>query len=81
MKKSVLVFGFVLAGCSTPTAQLRKELGPRASQYLGCDEKELQFKELERLISSTKVRVTGCGKQAVYKLEESRWRLVQAGEN
>ncbi|MEW5739647.1 MAG: hypothetical protein AB1938_12010 [Myxococcota bacterium] len=81
MKQTLVVVVLALSACSTPTAQLRKELGPRASQYLSCDEKELQFKELDRLISSTKVRVTGCGKEAVYKLEESRWRLLQPGEN
>lgn len=71
----------LLAGCSTPTAQLRQELGPRASKYLACDEQALEYKELDRLISSTKVRVTGCGKEATYKLVESRWTLQQAGEN
>ena len=71
----------VLASCSTPLAQLKQELGPRASKYLACDEQELKYKELDRVISSTKVRVTGCGKEATYQLIESRWTLQQAGEN
>lgn len=71
----------LVAGCSTPMAQLKQELGPRASQVLACDEKELQYQELERLISSTKVKVKGCGKEATYRLVESRWTLQQAGEN
>lgn len=71
----------LVAGCSTPMAQLKKELGPRASQYLECDEQQLQYQELERVISSTKVRVKGCGKEATYRLIESRWTLQQANEN
>ncbi|MEW6433255.1 MAG: hypothetical protein AB1730_17260 [Myxococcota bacterium] len=71
----------LLAGCSTPMAQLKKELGPRASQYLECDEQSLQYEELERVISSTKVKVKGCGKEATYRLVESRWTLQQPGEN
>lgn len=71
----------VLAGCSTPLQQLRQELGPRASKYLECDEQKLEYKELERVISSTKVRVSGCGKQAIYRLVESRWTLEQQGGN
>lgn len=78
---SLSVVVLALASCSTPTAQLRKELGPRASQYLACDEQELRYKELDRLISTTKVRVTGCGKEATYTLVESRWTLSQAGQN
>lgn len=80
MKPSLVLALLALSACSTPTAQLKKELGPRASQYLECSEDELRYKELDRLISSTKVRVSGCGKDATYRLVESRWTLVQPGE-
>ena len=63
----------VLVGCSTPTAQLRVELGRRASDALSCPEEKLSYKELDRLISSTKVKVSGCGRDATWKLVESRW--------
>lgn len=65
-----------LAGCSTPLAQLRVELGPRASEVMTCPEGELRYQELDRLISSTKVRVSGCGKESTWKLVESRWQKV-----
>ncbi|GMU59362.1 MAG: hypothetical protein AMXMBFR34_11250 [Myxococcaceae bacterium] len=81
MKTLGIVIALSLAGCSTPLVQLKKELGPRASQYLECGEKELEYEELEKMISSTKVKVTGCGKEAIYRLEESRWKLQQGGEN
>ena len=76
-----LVLGpvFFLAACSTPMAQLKVELGRRASDALGCPENKLQYKELDRLISSTKVKVTGCGRDATWKLVESRW--TRAADN
>jgi hypothetical protein len=70
-----------LAACSTPMAQLKKELGPRASSYLECDEKKLKYEEQEKLITSTKVKVIGCGKEATYKMVESKWQLTQPGEH
>lgn len=79
--KLALVLGtlVLLAACSTPLVQLKKELGPRASDNLGCPESELKYKELDRMISSTKVQITGCGKTVTYKLVESRWE--QAAKN
>jgi len=76
MRAVLLVLAGAIAGCSTPMAQLKKELGPRASSYLECDEKKLTYVELEKLITSTKVKVTGCGREATYQLVESRWTLV-----
>lgn len=70
----------LLAACSTPLAQLKKDLGPRASDTLGCPEKELKYKELDRMISSTKVQITGCGKTVTYKLVESRWQQAAKDE-
>ena len=75
---AVLVL-LVLGGCSTPLAQLKVELGRRSSDVLGCPEEKLDYKELDRLISSTKVKVTGCGRNATWKLVESRWQ--RAGDN
>ena len=70
----------LLAGCSTPMAQLKVELGRRASDVLGCPEEKLQYKELDRLISTTKVKITGCGRDATWKLVESRWQRAQDNE-
>ena len=69
----------VLAGCSTPRAQLKLELGRRASDALGCPEEKLSYEELDRLIGTTRVKVTGCGRDATWKLVESRW--ARAGGN
>jgi hypothetical protein len=81
MRLLILIAFAALAACSTPMAQLKKELGPRASSYLECDEKKLTYEELEKLISSTKVKVTGCGKEATFKMVESRWQLTQPGDH
>ncbi|MDP2271912.1 MAG: hypothetical protein Q8N23_08130 [Archangium sp.] len=70
----------VLAGCSTSTAQLRVELGRRASDALSCPEEKLAYKELDRLISSTRVKVSGCGRDATWKLVESRWTRAADSE-
>lgn len=70
----------LLAGCSTPMAQLKVELGRRASDTLGCPEEKLSYKELDRLISTTKVKVSGCGRDATWKLVESRWTRAADGE-
>ena len=63
----------LLLGCSTPMAQLKLELGRRASDTLGCPEAKLKYQELDRLISSTRVKVSGCGRDSTWKLVESRW--------
>ncbi len=71
MKRFVLLM--LLAGCSTPLAQLKVELGQRTSDALSCPEDKLTYEELEKLISTTRVKVHGCGKEATWKLVESRW--------
>ena len=79
MKK--LLFALVLlAGCSTPLSQLKVELGRRASDTLGCPEEKLKYEELDRFISTTKVKVSGCGRDATWKLVESRWTKAAPGE-
>ena len=75
-----VILSLLLTGCSTPTAQLKVELGRRASDVLGCPEEKLQYKELDRLISTTKVKITGCGRDATWKLVESRWTRAQDNE-
>ena len=70
---ALLFLLLVLAACSTPLAQLKLELGRRSSDVLGCPEEKLDYQELDRLISSTKVKVSGCGRNATWKLVESRW--------
>lgn len=73
--------GLVLfAACSSELAQLRKDLGPRASGTLECREEELHYFEAEKIFSTTKVRVTGCGREVVYKLVESRWERDREAE-
>lgn len=71
--KRLAVGWLLLLGCSTPLAQLKVELGRRASDALGCPEEKLKYEELDRLISSTKVKITGCGRDGTWKLVESRW--------
>jgi len=65
------------AGCSTPMAQIRKELAPRVSEEFECPEDQLIFKEAEHLISTTRVIVRGCGKDAIFVLQEGRWTKVR----
>lgn len=77
--RSVVLLMMVLAGCSTSRAQLKLELGRRASDALGCPEEKLSYEELDRLISTTKVKITGCGRNATWKLVESRW--TRAADN
>ncbi len=77
--KRLLPFALVLAGCSTPLSQLKVELGRRVSKELGCSEEQLKYKELDRLISTTKVKVSGCGREGTWKLVESRW--TRAADN
>ena len=60
-------------GCSTPMAQLRKELGPRVYEEFECPEDQVIFKELDRFISTTKVLARGCGKTATFVMVEGRW--------
>ena len=73
------VFALLLiaAACSTPMAQLRQDLGVRAATELQCPEEKLTYEELDRLISSTKVKVTGCKRVVVYEMIESRWKLTR----
>ena len=71
MKRFVVVL--LLAGCSTPLSQLKAELGQRSSDALSCPEDKLTYEELEKLISSTRVTVSGCGKSTTWKMVESRW--------
>lgn len=73
----MLVGVLLLAACSTPMAELRKDLGPRAARELECKEDALQYQELDRMISSTKVRVDGCKRTVVYEMIESKWRLTR----
>jgi hypothetical protein len=79
MKKLLLV-AVLLSGCSTPLAQLKVELGRRTSDALNCPEDKLKYEELDRLISSTKVKVKGCGRDVTWKLVESRWTKAAPGE-
>ncbi len=64
-------------GCSTPMAQLRAELGPRASAELECKEDKLEYQELDRMITSTKVKVTGCKRAVTYEMIESKWKMTR----
>ena len=66
--------GVLLAtACSSTKAELRSQLGTKASDYLSCPEAGLEYTELDRLISTTKVKVSGCGKDVTYTLVESKW--------
>ena len=76
----LLVACLLMSGCSTPLAQLKVELGRRASDALGCPEDKLKYQELDRLISSTRVKITGCGRDGTWKLVESRWRRAADNE-
>jgi hypothetical protein len=76
----VFLLAGVLLGCSTPMAQLKLELGRRASDVLGCPEERLEYTEVARLISTTRVKIAGCGRNSTWKLVESRWRRAQDDE-
>lgn len=78
MKKLLVVLA--LCGCSTPLSQLKVELGPRAAREMECPEDKLAYKELDRLISSTKVKIAGCGRESTWKLVESRWTRAPNNE-
>jgi hypothetical protein len=78
--RAVLVAAVLMAGCSTPLSQLKVELGRRASDALGCPEEKLKYEELDRFISTTRVKVSGCGRDATWKLVESRWSKAAPGE-
>lgn len=78
--RKLVALAMVLAGCSTPLAQLKTELGRRSSDVMSCPEEKLKYEELDRLISSTKVKVTGCGRDVTWKLVESRWVKAAPGE-
>ncbi len=75
-----VLFLVLLTACSTPVSQLKLELGRRSSDVLGCPEEKLDYQELDRLISSTKVKVTGCGRNTTWKLVESRWQRAADNE-
>jgi hypothetical protein len=66
----------VAAGCSSTRAELKRDLDDRASEYLHCKPSQLDYTELDRLISTTKVKVSGCGKDVTYLLVESKWQKV-----
>jgi hypothetical protein len=76
----LLVVLCLAAGCSTPRAQLKQELGTRASDWLKCPQDQLDYQELDRLISTTKVKVSGCKREVTYKLVESRWQRAEDNE-
>jgi hypothetical protein len=76
MKRFVLGGLLALTGCSTTMAQLRQDVAPSASKYLECPEDKLTIEELQRLVMTTRVKVTGCGRSEVYVLEESKWKRV-----
>lgn len=73
MRSTVLLVAVLACACSTATSELRAQLDARAADYLKCNEKRLEYTELDKLISTTKVRVSGCGKSVTYTLVESRW--------
>ncbi len=64
-------------GCSTPLAELRRDLDGRAATELQCPADKLTYKELDRLISTTKLRVSGCDRTVEYQMVESQWRLTK----
>lgn len=76
----LLFAALLLLGCSTSRAQLKTELGRRASDALACPEEKLVYEELDRLISTTKVKITGCGREGTWKLVESRWQRAKNDE-
>ena len=77
MNRLALLAGVLLVGCSTPLTALRKELDARSASDLSCSEKDLKYKELNRMISTTKVMVSGCGHEVTYELIEGRWTKVR----
>lgn len=66
-----------LAGCATPMSELRAQLDEKASRSLSCPADQLSYEELEKLFSTTKVKITGCGNEATYEFVESEWKKKQ----
>lgn len=63
------------SGCVSPMIQVKKDLGPQASEYMGCPEAKLDFEDLQQvMVMVTRVRVSGCGKESFWMFEESRWK-------
>ena len=77
MKKLALaVFAAVVrAGCANPMIQVKKDLGPKASEYMECAQDKLVFEDTAQVtVMPTRVKVKGCGKETLWQLEESRWK-------
>ena len=75
MKKALVLFAF--AGCATPMPELRATLAERASRALSCPADQLTYEELEKLFSTTKVKISGCGNEATWEFIESEWKKKQ----
>lgn len=77
MKKLALASfsSLVLVGCANPMIQVKKDLGPKASEYMECAQEKLVFEDTAQVtVIPTRVKVKGCGKETVWQLEESRWK-------
>jgi hypothetical protein len=57
---------------------LKRQLGPRAADAVHCPEGELAFEDQEHLFSTTKVRITGCGREGTWVFVEGHWEKVRA---
>jgi len=75
VKKALLLFAF--AGCATPMSELRATLDERAARSLSCPADQLTYEELEKLFTTTRVKISGCGNSATYEFVESEWKKKQ----
>jgi hypothetical protein len=74
MKKIALALALA-SGCVSPLVQVKKDLGPIASENMECPEDKLVYEDLQQMmVMTTRVRVKGCGKETYWFLEESRWK-------
>ncbi|MFT3707682.1 MAG: hypothetical protein QM817_08445 [Archangium sp.] len=77
--KKLLAIVLACSGCVSPMIQVKKDLGPQASEYMSCPEAKLDFEDLQQvMVMVTRVRVSGCGKESFWMFEESRWKKDNA---
>lgn len=75
MKRLLVIVA--LAGCATPMSEIRAALDEKAARSLSCPADQLTYEELEKLFSTTRVKISGCGNSAVYEMVESQWKKRQ----
>lgn len=73
--KRLLAVLCLTSSCVSPMMQVKKELGPKAAENMGCAEDQLTYEDQQQVVVMvTRVKVKGCGKETTWYFEESRWK-------